>query len=114
MRRYILGLAAAFLLIASVITAMQTRKGGEDETGPYVIVDKWMKPFAKSGYIQGSQGGVFAESPNRIFVLNRGELKLPQPYPKVSTERGVRSDSRRRRAHRSCAIAFSSSMEMGK
>ena len=82
MRRYILGLAA-FLLIASVTTATQTRKGGEDETGPYVIVDKWMKPFAKSGYIQGSQGGVFAESPNRIFVLNRGELKLPATLPEA-------------------------------
>jgi DNA-binding beta-propeller fold protein YncE len=80
MRTYIVGLAT-LLLIASVTTAMQIRKGGEDETGPYVIVDKWMKPFAKPGYIQGSQGGVFAESANRIFVLNRGELKLPATLP---------------------------------
>jgi len=57
------------------------QKGGEDETGPYSVVDKWMKPFARSGYIQGSQGGVFAESANRIFVLNRGELKLPETLP---------------------------------
>jgi len=80
MRRYIPGIVT-LLLIASVTTAMQNRKGGEDETGPYVIVDKWMKPFAKEGYIQGSQGGVFAESANRIFVLNRGELKLPATLP---------------------------------
>ena len=68
MRRYIPGLLT-LVLIASVTTAMQNRKGGEDETGPYVIVDKWMKPFAKQGYIQGSQGGVFAESANRISSL---------------------------------------------
>ena len=29
----------------------------------------------------GSQPGVFAESPNRIFVAARGELKLPEPLP---------------------------------
>jgi DNA-binding beta-propeller fold protein YncE len=42
-----------------------------------------MKLFARAGYIQGSQGGVFAESPNRIFVLNRGELKLPEKLPEA-------------------------------
>ena len=31
----------------------------------------------KPGYIWGSQPGVFAESPNRIFLAARGELKLP-------------------------------------
>jgi len=66
---------------AAVSLSAQTQKGGEDTTGPYDVVDGWMKPFARQGYIQGSQGGVFAESPNRIFVLNRGELKLPDTLP---------------------------------
>ena len=55
--------------------------GGEDETGPYSLIDSWPQPFARPGYIWGSQGGVFAETPDRIFLLNRGELKLPPKVP---------------------------------
>ena len=57
------------------------QKGGEEETGPYDVAAKWPAPFARSGYVQGSQGGVFAETPNRIFLANRGELKLPEKLP---------------------------------
>ena len=82
MRTHMLALAALVVTINSVSPQALLQKGGEDETGPYLVVDKWMKAtFAKPGYIQGSQGGVFAESPNRIFVLNRGELKLPDKLP---------------------------------
>ena len=69
------------VVVSAVAANGLLQKGGEDETGPYQVVDKWMRPFARPGYIQGSQGGVFAESPNRIFVLNRGELKLPEKLP---------------------------------
>ena len=80
MRPHALALAA--VLTAGLVSAdARAQKGGEDETGPYVAIDRWMKPFARPGYIQGSQGGVFAESANRIFVLNRGELKLPDTLP---------------------------------
>lgn len=57
------------------------QKGGEDETGPYEVVANWPATFARAGYVQGSQAGVFAESPNRIFLGNRGELKLPDKLP---------------------------------
>ena len=80
MRMHLVALAV-LVAIGAMPAAALLQKGGEDETGPYLVVDKWMKPFAKPGYIQGSQGGVFAESPNRIFVLNRGELKLPEKLP---------------------------------
>ena len=66
---------------AALSATTGAQKGGEPISGPYAVVDRWMKPFARPGYIQGSQGGVFAESPNRIFVLNRGELKLPEKLP---------------------------------
>ena len=58
-------------------------KGGDDRTGPYDVVANWPQPlaFAKPGYIWGSTGGIFAESPNRIFIANRGELKLPATLP---------------------------------
>lgn len=62
--------------------AAQGAKGGEDETGPYEVVENWPKPWAAPGYVWGSQPGVFAESPNRIFITHRGELKLPATLPR--------------------------------
>src|SRR5258705_10321415 len=44
------------------LLSSNSQKGGEDETGPYEGVAKWPQPFARQGYIQRSQGGVFAES----------------------------------------------------
>jgi hypothetical protein len=57
------------------------QKGGEDETGPYEVVPNWPQQLARPGYALGSQGGVFAESPNRIILVNRGEIKLPEKLP---------------------------------
>jgi hypothetical protein len=61
-------------------------KGGAgDVTGDYEVPDpnwpQWAHPYPKPGYIWGSQGGVFAESPDRIYLANRGELKLPDKVP---------------------------------
>jgi 6-bladed beta-propeller len=66
-------------------SALAPQKGGEDITGPYDVVAKWPQPFARPGYIWGSQAGVFAETPNRIFLLNRGEIKLPEKLPRDFT-----------------------------
>src|SRR3990170_3206251 len=75
----------AFLVVFGLgllsVPALAQQKGGEEETGPYDVVANWPQSFARPGYIQGSQGGVFAESPNRIFLANRGELKLPDKLP---------------------------------
>jgi hypothetical protein len=38
-------------------------------------------PFAPPGYAFGGNSGLFAESPDRIFVLQRGETRLPDPVP---------------------------------
>ena len=81
MRVPAVALAAVFGFGLLSAPALLQQKGGEEETGPYDVVDKWPQPFARQGYIQGSQGGVFAETPNRIFLLNRGELKLPEKLP---------------------------------
>ena len=48
---------------------------------PYDVVRGWHKPFAAPGYAFGGNSGVFAESPNRIFVAQRGEFRLPDPVP---------------------------------
>jgi hypothetical protein len=48
---------------------------------PYNIIRGWHKPFSEPGFAFGGNSGVFAESPNRILVAQRGEAKLPDPIP---------------------------------
>ena len=52
-------------------------------TGPYQVAQGWPRPLpddrhAHDGWTWGSMGGVYAESPNRIWVAMRGELPLPE------------------------------------
>jgi len=78
MRVPVIGLIAVFGFGLLSAPARLQEKGGEDETGPYEVVEKWPIPWAKQGYIWGSQPGIFAQSPDRIFIVARGELKLPE------------------------------------
>jgi len=48
---------------------------------PYQVVRAWQRPFAQSGFAFGGNSGVFADSPERIIVVQRGETKLPDPLP---------------------------------
>ena len=48
---------------------------------PYNVVEGWHKPFAKQGFAFGGNSGIFAESPDRIFIAQRGETRLPIPLP---------------------------------
>jgi hypothetical protein len=73
---------ALFLTFEATATLQQQTKGGEEETGPYDVVANWPQPWAKTGYIWGSQPGIFADTPNRIFIAARGELKLPDTLPR--------------------------------
>ena len=53
-------------------------KGGEEEFGPYEPVDNWPQPLADhDGWTWGSTAGVYAETPDRIWIAQRGELPLP-------------------------------------
>jgi DNA-binding beta-propeller fold protein YncE len=63
----------------------QSGKGGEEETGPYEVVEGWPQPLGHAGWTWGSQGGVFAETPNRIYIANRGELPIPEKAPEGYT-----------------------------
>jgi sugar lactone lactonase YvrE len=67
-------------------------RGGQDHTGPYEVVRDWPKPLSQlpghDTWTWGAVQGIFAESPNRVFVLMRGELpKLERPeevpYPSI-------------------------------
>lgn len=48
---------------------------------PYRVIRGWDKPFTRPGFAWGGNSGVFAESPDRIFVLMRGVTRLPDPVP---------------------------------
>jgi len=75
---------AAVLLSAFVLApAMRAQSVPEGPVGPspYDIVRGWQKPFAAPGYAFGGNSGVFAESPDRIFIAQRGEFRLPDPVP---------------------------------
>jgi len=50
---------------------------------PYTIIEGWHKPFAPSGYAFGGNSGLFAETPDRILVAQRGEYRLPDPVPET-------------------------------
>ena len=64
----------------SNFAAVPGEVGGWDLTGPYDVVTDWPKPLSQlpghDKWTWGSVEGVFAESPNRVFVFQRGELPL--------------------------------------
>ena len=77
MRPFVFGFA---LVVAGSITTAPASLQEVIPT-PYEVVDGWMTPFADDGYAFGSHPGVVAESPDRIFVIQRGEIQLPDPLP---------------------------------
>jgi sugar lactone lactonase YvrE len=76
--------------------AVPGEKGGQDLFGAYDAVPTWPKPISSlpghEKWTWGAGQSVFAESPNRVFILQRGELpniqrpqtiKLPQLGPNI-------------------------------
>ena len=72
--------------------AIADEKDSQDVTGPYEVVPDWPKPLSKlpghEKWTWGAVESVFAESPNRVFILQRGEIpNLTRPkeiaYPEV-------------------------------
>jgi len=64
--------------------AVPGEKGGQDIFGAYEVAAGWPKDLATlpghEGWTFGAGQSVFAESPNRVFVLQRGELpNIPRP-----------------------------------
>jgi hypothetical protein len=84
-----LGLAVALLASCAPAEeqAGQPMGGGERwsyhdwPTGPYRVVADWPKPLpdtrhSHEGWTWGSFGGVYAETPDRVWIAMRGELPL--------------------------------------
>ena len=70
---------AAVLLSTFVVGATAQEKGGEDISGPYEVVENWPQPLHTDGWTWGSTAGIWAETPDRIFVFQRGELPVLGP-----------------------------------
>src|SRR5215469_10054394 len=102
---WIIGLTTVALILIVLIATQQTRvegqspqqpsfaavqgqKGGQDIFGGYEVVPNWPKPISSlpgnEKWTWGAGQGVFAESPNRVFILQRGELPNIQ-RPKTIT-----------------------------
>src|SRR3989442_10130278 len=67
--------------------------GGQDMFGPYEVVKGWPKDISTiSGnekWTYGAGQSVYAESPNRVFMLYRGELpNIKRPQTKMLTDFG--------------------------
>src|ERR1700759_1553952 len=82
---------------AAPFAAVPSAIGSQDLTGPYEVVKGWPKDIStlpgNEKWTYGAGQGVFAESPNRVFMLFRGELPkmaapkntlLPQLGPSIS------------------------------
>jgi sugar lactone lactonase YvrE len=66
-------------------TSATQEKGGQEEFGPYDLVEDWPKPLPDgpdgvkhAGWTWGSMGSVWAETPDRVWIAMRGELPLPE------------------------------------
>ena len=73
--------AALLLWLSSPFIRAQGVPEGPVGPSPYDVVRGWHKPFAEPGFAFGGNSGVFAESPDRIFIAQRGEFRLPDPIP---------------------------------
>jgi hypothetical protein len=99
---YLLGRISGSTLPGSVVTqaepgagfaAVPGAKGGQDFTGPYDVVPDWPKPLSDlpghDGWSWGAVQGIFAESPDRVFIIQRGELPVvEQPESRALPEFG--------------------------
>src|SRR5262245_32329532 len=73
--------------------AVPGEKGGWDLTGPYEVVRDWPKPLSQlpghEEWTWGATEAVFAESADRVFVIQVGELpKLQRPAVRALPDAG--------------------------
>ena len=67
--------------------------GAEDVSGPYEVQEGWPQDLATlpdhEKWTYGGARGIFAESPNRVFLLGGGELpNLKRPPSRLLTDIG--------------------------
>ena len=67
----------------SSLTAVPGAIGSLDPTGPYEVVQGWPKDLSTTpgneGWTFGAGQGVFAESPDRVYYIQRGSAASASP-----------------------------------
>jgi sugar lactone lactonase YvrE len=76
---------AMLLLAGQAWSSAQIRgtggeKGGVDATGPYDVVKDWPQPLS-ADWTWGRTGGVWAESADRVYVLQTGDMPVIKQKP---------------------------------
>jgi hypothetical protein len=87
--------------MSTPVTGDARARGGQEEFGQYEPVPNWPQPLPDesdgvrhAGWTWGSVGAVYAESPDRVWIAQRGELPLPAgarpwtPYGALNPTRG--------------------------
>src|SRR5436190_10622925 len=74
-------------------SAVPAAIGAEDISGPYEVVEGWPKDLSTlpghEKWTFGGARGIFAESPNRVYLLGGGELpNIPRPQARLLPEIG--------------------------
>ena len=77
----VLSVVAGAMTAAMYAQSPQAVISGPVGPSPYDVVRGWHQPFSKPSFAFGGNSGVFAETPNRILVAQRGEFRLPDPVP---------------------------------
>jgi hypothetical protein len=90
--RFVPALATLTLLVAMAVMSAHsalspdqdqaTSSSGPRRMGGYEVVDPWPLPLpdtdlSHDGWTWGSGAGVWAESPDKVWVMQRGEIELP-------------------------------------
>src|SRR5216684_2654234 len=78
---------------AASIAAVPGVVGGQDTFGPYDVDKDWPANIStlpeNDKWTWGAGQGIYAENPNRVFLLFRGELpNIPRPQTKLLPEFG--------------------------
>ena len=85
MKTRILAGSTAIAVVFTIAGLAQTHeKGGGAEFGPYELVPNWPQNPCGPGYQQGSVGGIFAESADRVLIFQRGCLPALEPFDEQS------------------------------
>ncbi len=74
----------SLLVLAFCSSQLEAQQGNAREPigpSPYEVVSLWHQPFAEEGFAFGGASGVYAASPDRIILAQRGETVLPYPIP---------------------------------
>ena len=78
---------------STTFSAVPDAIGTQDVSGPYEVVEGWPQDLSTlpghEKWTYGGARGIFAESPNRVFLLGGGELpKIARPQTRLFPEIG--------------------------